>query len=76
MVSEPGFDQRGPPVLHVLALQSSAVVVLYFCPLLNGLFTLTCVLNFSLIFRLFASTQAFLDNVFTEHTRGWEGEYF
>lgn len=39
-------------------------------------FTLTCVLNFSLIFRLFASTQAFLDNVFTEHTRRWEGEYF
>lgn len=37
MVSEPGFDRRGPPVLHVLALQSSAVV-LYFCPLLNGFY--------------------------------------
>lgn len=38
MVSEPGFDRRGPPVLHVLALQSSTVVVLYFCPLLNGFY--------------------------------------
>lgn len=76
MVSEPGFDRRGSPVLHELALQPSAVDLTIFLPSFGWLFTLTYISSLSLIFRLFALTQIFLGKVFTEQTHGWEGEYF